>query len=571
MGTRFVPGPHGEWRAQTSLRGTAILGHPLLNRGSAFTQELRRQLHLEGRLPSVVSSLEQQAQRAWSHVEQKTDPLEKYIGLTSLMRRNEVLFYRLLVDHLEALMPIVYTPTVGDATQAYSRIFRHPKGLWITPAHRGRVEDIIRDSNHGDIRLIVITDNERILGLGDLGAGGMGIPVGKLALYTACAGIHPSQTLPISLDVGTDNSSLLEDELYIGWREPRLRGQAYRSLVDEVVHAVKACFPHALLQWEDFKKQNAIELLDTYRETLPSFNDDIEGTAAVALAGVLAASRLQGRTIDKQRFLIAGAGAAGLGIARLLRTALAKTGMSEEEQLKKIAVTDSRGLVIIGQSGRDTYKDEIAWPEDLAKAHMLPPNGQASLKTVVEAIQPTVLIGTTGLANSFDEQTVRAMAAHTETPIIFPFSNPTANAEAHPQDLLDWTSGTALIATGSPFGIAEHNGVKTRVGQGNNVYVYPGIGLGCLIAEATRVLPSMFEVAAETLAAEVTEEDLAERALFPRVGRLREVSAKIAYAVALEARNQGVGRDLPNGTYQQLVQESMWDPKYPELELQHEA
>ena len=412
-------GSDGRERVEVRLRGPQLLNHPMYNRATAFTREERRELGLSGLLPDVVSTMEQQAQRAYGNIMRKSDPLERYIGLAALQDRNEHLFYKVLGEHLEEFLPVVYTPTVGLACQQYSQIFRRSRGLWITPEHKGRMTEVLTNAPYEDVRLIVVTDNERILGLGDQGAGGMGIPIGKLSLYCAAAGIHPAQTLPVSLDVGTDNQQLLGDDLYIGWRHPRLRGEAYDAFVEEFVRAVKLRFPKALLQWEDFKQWNAFRLLERYRKELPSFNDDIQGTAAVAVAGMFAAARAAERPFVEERLVIAGAGAAGVGIARLFKSALARAGADAETLQSAVALLDSKGLVVDAQ---DEYRRDLAWPGELAAARGL--HAGSSLLDVVRALKPTVLLGVTGVQGLFGEEVVRAMAAKVARPAIFPLSNP---------------------------------------------------------------------------------------------------------------------------------------------------
>jgi malic enzyme len=543
-------------------REHALLNHPMFNKSTAFTREERRLFGLDGLLPDAVSTIAQQAQRAYGNIVRKSDPLERYIGLAALQDRNEILFYRVLVDHLEEFLPIVYTPTVGRACQEFSRIFRRARGLWVTPEHRGRVLDALANAPYDDVRLVVATDNERILGLGDQGAGGMGIPVGKLALYVAAAGIHPSRTLPISLDVGTDNQALLQDDLYLGHRRPRLRGDAYHELVAEFVEAVRRRFPKALLQWEDFKQWNAFELLDRYRSVLPSFNDDIQGTAAMALAGLLAGGRATGMPLARQRIVIVGAGAAGTGIARLIRAALLRAGLRGEDALRALALVDLEGLVL--DSGIE-HRRGVSWPKALAESVGLGPEQRHDLAAVVRALEPTALIGASGAPGAFTEEAVREMAARVDRPLVFPLSNPTTSAEATPADLLAWTGGRALVATGSPFGSVEFGGRTVRIGQGNNVFVFPGVGLGVLVSEARTVTDDMFAVAAETLAAEVAEDDLREGALYPRVARLRAVTVKVAEAVVREARDRGLGRPFTDAEIPAAVAAAMWEPAYPEL------
>ena len=480
----------------------------------------------------------------YDNIARKTDALEKYIGLAALQDRNEVLFYRVLVDHIDEFLPIVYTPTVARACQDFSHIFRRGRGLWITPDHRGRIYEVLGNVPFEDVRLIVVTDNERILGVGDQGAGGMGIPVGKLALYVAAAGIHPAQTLPVSLDVGTDNTALLADELYLGYRAKRLRGPEYDSLVEEFVQAVRKRFPKALLQWEDFKKGNAIRLLDRYRKVLPSFNDDIQGTAAVAAAGMMAGSRVSGTPLTEQRVVILGAGAAGIGIARLIRSTLERAGVTGERLTRAIASLDSQGLLVDDQDIKDAHKKPFVWPRALAGSMGLGAGKPRDLEAVIRAMKPTVLIGTSGEPGTFTEAAVREMARHVERPVILPMSNPTSNSEAKAVDVIAWTEGRALVATGSPFDPVIWAGRSIAIGQANNAFVFPGIGLGAILSEAREVTDSMFTAAADRLAATLSESDLAAGMLFPRVRDLRRVTAAIAEAVIREARDCGVGKPV---------------------------
>jgi malic enzyme len=562
---RLETGPEGVPRLKVPYRGPQLLSQPMYNKSTAFTREERRAFALEGLLPDAVSTLEQQSRRAYGNIARKSDALERYIGLAALQDRNETLFYRLLVDHLEEFMPVVYTPTVGRACQEFSHIFRRARGLWITPDDRGRIDRVLANAPFEDVRLIVATDNESILGLGDQGAGGMAIPVGKLALYTAAAGIHPSRTLPISLDVGTDNQNLLADDLYLGWRHPRLRGEPYDALVAEFVEGVKRRFPKAVLQWEDFRKGTAFVLLERYRKALPSFNDDIQGTAAVVVAGVRAASRLTGIPWPRQRVVIFGAGAAGVGIARLMRDALKRAGVEGEDLLRAIALIDTQGLVTEEGAG-DDYRRGLGWPAALAARVGLGPGGPRDLRAVVRALKPTVLIGVSGAPGAFTEEIVREVARGVERPLIFPLSNPTSQSEATPADVALWSEGRALVATGSPFAPVTWGGRTTRVGQGNNVFIFPGVGLGALLAEAREITEGMFAAAAERLAAEVRDEDLAAGSLFPPIADLRRVTARIAEAVVREARREGGGRPLPDAEIPGVVAAAMWDPRYAELE-----
>jgi malate dehydrogenase (oxaloacetate-decarboxylating) len=559
---RLRPDDAGRPRVEVPYRGQRLLRHPMFSKGTAFTREERITFGLEGLLPDAVSTLEQQVQRVYHNIMSKQDPLERYVGLAALQDRNEVLFYRLLVSHIEELMPIVYTPTVGHACQEYSQIFRRARGIWITPGHRGRIEEVLANAPFEDVRLIVVTDNERILGLGDQGAGGMGIPVGKVALYVAAAGIHPTQTLPVSLDVGTDNEALLEDDLYLGWRHSRLRGQEYDSLVDEFVHAVKSRFPRALLQWEDFKKTNAFRLLDRYRKVLACFNDDIQGTAAVAVAGILAGTRATGVALADQRVVILGAGAAGIGIARLLRDTFREAGLSGDALTTAIASLDSHGFLADDEPIPDAHKRAFAWPAALAENAGLGKGRPRDLEAVVRAVKPTVLIGTSGEPGTFTEAIVRAMAAEAARPVIFPMSNPTSKSEAKPADLMNWTGGRALVATGSPFEPVAYGGRNIKIGQGNNAFVFPGVGLGVLLSEAREVTDGMFAAAARRLADEVRDEDLSAGSLFPSVSEIRRVTATVAEAVIRKACDEGVGRQIPDEAIPLVVAAAMWQPDY---------
>ncbi len=544
----------------SSVRGAQLLGNPLRNKSTAFTPAERAALGLEGLLPAAVSTMEQQARRAFAHITRKSDALERHIGLAALHDRNERLFYRVLGDHLEELLPIVYTPTVGLACQEFSHIFRRARGLWITPEHRGRIHAILGNVPQDDVRLVVVTDNERILGLGDQGAGGMGIPVGKLTIYTVAAGIDPSLTLPVSLDVGTDNAALLTDDLYLGFRQPRLRGAAYEALVDEFVTATRRRFPRAVLQWEDFKKQNALNLLDRYRRALPSFNDDVQGTGACVLAGILAAGRLTGTPLREQRAVIVGGGAAGIGIARQIRDAIARAGASGAELDRAVGLVEVDGFLLRDAPGLDASQRRFAWPRDMARACGV--DGARDLEAVVRSLAPTVLIGVCGQPGALTEGAVRAMAAVVKRPLILPLSNPTSQAEATPDDLLRWTDGRALVATGSPFKPVRYAGRRVRIGQCNNAFIFPGLGLGALVAEAREVTDGMCRVAAEALAAQVSPEDVEAGSLYPPIGALREVSSRIAEAVVREARDAGVGRDLPDGAITEAVAAMRWDPDY---------
>jgi malic enzyme len=543
-------------------REAALLGDPLLNKDTAFSAHEREALGLTGLLPAHVLGIEEQVALELEHVRRKSDDLERYIGLAALHDRNETLFYRLLVENLEEFLPIVYTPTVGRACQEFSHILRKPRGLWITPDDVDRIPELLAHAGHPNVRLVVATDNERILGLGDQGAGGMGIPVGKLALYTAAAGIHPSYTLPISLDVGTDRIDLLSDPLYVGYRGPRLRGPAYDRVVDAFVEGLREVFPTAVLQWEDFKQHNAIRLLDRYRHRFASFNDDIQGTGAVVLGGILAALRRSRQPLSRQRLLFLGAGAAAIGIARLVRAAMAEARATPREIRSAIAMVDTRGLVHAGREPLEEDKREFALREDDLAQMGLTREGCGDVASIVSCYRPTVLIGTSATAGAFTEPVVRAMAEHAAAPIILPLSNPTAKCEARPADLIEWTGGRAIVATGSPFPPVRFDGRTHTIAQANNAFVFPGIGLGAIAAEAAQITDTMLLAAARILGDLVTDERLAAGALYPPIAQLRDVSRAIATGVVRAARDEGVGRPLSDTQAEAVVGASMWYPEY---------
>jgi malic enzyme len=545
-------------------QGRDLIRDPLLNKGTAFGAAERERFRLHGLLPSRQISMDLQVRRIVEDIDHAPTPIDRYLKLSALQDRNEHLYFRVLAEHLERYMPIIYTPTVAEATRNFSQVYRRARGVWLTPDFRGRMARVLNDAAGDEpVRLIVATDNESILGIGDQGAGGMAICVGKLALYTVAAGIPPAATLPISLDVGTDNAALLKDGMYVGWREPRLRGAEYDEFIEEFVEAVAAVFPKALLQWEDLRKDIALRVADRYRARLPSFNDDIQGTGAVALAGILSSMRLTGMRLPEQRVVVHGAGAAGLGIARQVKAAMRLEGLSESQCLERVAALDSRGLLVADHEQRDAYKRELAWPADLAGRVGLGPDVDRGLESVVRQFKPTVLIGTSGQRGCFSEAIVRTMTGYCERPVIMPFSNPSDLSEAVPADVLRWTDGRALVATGSPFAPVDVGGRSVRVGQGNNVLVFPGLGLGVLLGGIRVVTDEMLTAAAFTLAAKVTDAELASGMLFPAVTRLREVSAEVAASVIANSRGASVTA-IPPDALVESVRRTMWVPHYEE-------
>ncbi|HEX6624680.1 MAG TPA: NAD-dependent malic enzyme [Pyrinomonadaceae bacterium] len=485
---------------EVSLTGHLLLDNPLLNKGSAFPEEERRAFGLLGLLPPHPSTIEEQLVRTYENYRRKETDLERYIFLGSLQDRNETLFYRLLQAHITEMMPIIYTPTVGLGCQSYSHLFRRPRGLYISYPQRGEIDAILANAPTAEPSVIVVTDGERVLGLGDLGVGGMGIPVGKLSLYTLCAGIHPRTTLPIQLDAGTNNRELLEDPLYLGWRHERVRGEAYADFVEAFVEGVARKFPRALLQWEDFAKHNAARLLERYRDRLCTFNDDIQGTGAVTLAGLLAATKLSGARLSEQRITILGAGSSATGISEQIVTAMRAEGLSEQEARARLWLLDSGGLVHAGRAGLEPFKQKFARPVEQTARWGPAPDGGFALADVVRNVRPTVLIGTSAQPGAFTEEVVREMARHVGRPVIFPLSNPTSKSEATPRDLVAWTEGRALVATGSPFPEVSYGGRTIRTGQCNNSFIFPGVGLGVIAAAARRVTDGMFVAAARSLA-----------------------------------------------------------------------
>jgi malate dehydrogenase (oxaloacetate-decarboxylating) len=548
---------------QTALhaRGAAVIADPLTNKGTAFTAEEREALHLDGLLPPAISTIEQQLDRVYQNFQAKPTPLERYIHLAALQDRNETLFFRLLHDHIDEMMPVVYTPVVGEACQRFSHIYRRPRGLYISYEQRDRIDRILQNHPRPPA-IIVVTDGERILGLGDQGIGGMGIPIGKLSLYTACAGIPPELTLPIMLDVGTDNQALLSDPLYLGMRHPRVRGAEYQAFIDRFVEAVMRVYPGAVLQWEDFLKENAMTQLARFRRRLCTFNDDIQGTAATVLAGIYAAVRVTGHAMRTQRMVLAGAGASAQGIADLFTSALVAEGLSLEDARRSVCTVDSRGLVTADRPGLEDFKRTYARPIEEITAYSCADRARISLEETIRNFRPTVLVGTSGTAGAFTEVAVRAMAAVNERPIVFPLSNPTSKSECTAEEAVRWSDGRAIVATGSPFAPVEWRGRRQRIGQGNNAFIFPGVGLGLWVGRVRRVSDAMFLDAAKALAQQVTLDNLAEGSVYPSLNRIRDCSRAVACAVVRRALEEKQS-DVPLGPdIEDIVSRAIWSPDY---------
>ncbi|MEU2333732.1 NAD-dependent malic enzyme [Streptomyces sp. NPDC013172] len=557
-----------EGRIETTDRGRAVLSQPRLNRGTAFTPEERRKLGLVGLVPPAVLTLEQQAERAYQQYAAQPTDLAKNVNLTALHDRNQVLFHRLLGDHLEEMLPIVYTPTVGRAIQRYSYEYRRPAGVYLSVNAPEEIEGALTASGLGphDVDLIVATDGEAILGIGDWGVGGIDISVGKLAVYTAAAGIDPNRTLAVMLDVGTNRQELLEDPLYLGNQHPRVDRETYDAFIDAYVTTARRLFPDALLHWEDFGPANARRILERYRPQEFTFNDDVQGTGAVNLAAVLSGVKASGTALRDHRAVVFGAGTAGIGIADQLRDAMVADGLTAEEAGARIFAVDRYGLLTEDQDGLRDFQTRYARPAaEVADWHRDEKVGGIALAEVVERVRPTVLIGTSGQGGAFTEDIVRTMAAHAERPIILPMSNPTDLAEAVPADLLAWTDGRALIATGSPFRPVEQDGVVYRIGQANNALVFPGLGLGSIVARATRVTDGMLVAAAHAVA-DQTRADGPGAPILPLTDQLRETSVAVAVAVARAADADGVARATVDATIEDRVRAAMWQPVYPPVE-----
>jgi malate dehydrogenase (oxaloacetate-decarboxylating) len=559
---------------ETELEGTMLLTNPMLNKGTAFSEEERTEFSLHGLLPPHIGTLEVQAARRLQAVRKLGNDLDRYLFLRGLQDANETLFYALLTKNLEEMLPLVYTPTVGEGCQTFSHYWHYPRGLFLSWPHRDRIKDILAHPRFDEVEAIVVSDGERILGLGDQGADGMGIPIGKLSLYTACAGLHPATTLPILLDVGTDNEQRLADPVYIGWRHERVRGQDYDDFVESFVGAVLERWPHVLLQWEDFARGNAGRMLQRYRDRLCTFNDDIQGTAAVAAGALLAAMKVTGQPITEQRIAILGAGSAGCGIASLLLRVMVGAGLSEAEARRRFYAIDREGLLIEGMPGVLEFQepfvqraDAVAgWSLDnsnkIQPANKIERANKIELAEVVTNAKPTVLIGVSGQPGVFGEDLIRAMASAVARPVIFPLSNPTSRSEATPQDLMAWTGGRAVIGTGSPFPPVLRDGKPFTVDQTNNAYVFPGIGLGVLAVRARRVTDGMFVAAANVLADISPAIRDPNANLLPPVAELRAVEVTVARSVARQARAEGQCEPFDDKALDALIARKMWAPVY---------
>jgi malate dehydrogenase (oxaloacetate-decarboxylating) len=544
-------------KIELALSAQQILNDPLLNKGSAFTQAERDSLGLNGYLPCHISTIEQQLERRYQNFCEQPNQIAKYVFLSALQNRNETLFYRLIYDHVSEMLPLIYTPTVGDVSIHYSSLYREHRGVYLSYPLRDKMEEMVQKIPKQDVDVIVVTDGERILGLGDLGVGGMAIPVGKLALYTLFGGIHPARTLPVLLDVGTNNEQLLKDPLYLGWQHKRISGKEYDDFVEAFVRAIKKRYPRVLLQWEDFAKPHAKPLLDRYRTQICSFNDDIQGTAAVALSAILSAVQLTKSALKDQRIVLLGGGSAGLGICSEIVRAMQEEGISEKEALQKFHVVDIHGLVHDQLKGIDPNQKRFARAfEEVSKWKSY------SLLDTVKNVHPTILIGVSTQTGAFTEDVVKAMAQHTERPVIFPLSNPTANSEAKPADLIAWTEGKAIIATGSPFGPVTYQGKTHPIAQCNNVYIFPGIGLGVIASGASHVSDKMFLKAARVLSVHAPMLKDVTAPLFPAFEALRAISREIGIAVAEVAQEEGQVPRTSKADIEKKIDETMWHPNY---------
>ena len=541
--------------------GYTLLELPLLNKGSAFTEEERTNFNLHGLLPHIIETIEEQSQRSYQQFRAFNDDINKHIYLRNIQDTNETLFYHLIEDHLEEMMPVIYTPTVGEACQRFSDIYRRHRGIFISYPDQDFIDDILQNVNKNNVKVIVITDGERILGLGDQGIGGMGIPIGKLSLYTACGGISPAYTLPITIDVGTNNQQLLNDPIYMGWRQPRINGDEYYAFVDKVIEAIKRRWPKALIQFEDFAQKNAMPLLEKYRDKICCFNDDIQGTAAVSVGSLIAASKAAGKQLKDQTVAFLGAGSAGCGIAEQIVAQMVAEGLTDPEARARVYMVDRFGLITENQPNLLDFQRKLA-----QKAEVVDPwasiDNIISLLDVVKNAKPTVLIGVSGQPGLFTEEIIKTMAAHCERPIVMPLSNPTSRVEAVPADIIEWTEGRALIATGSPFAPVNYQTKLYNIAQCNNSYIFPGIGLGVVASGATRITENMLMASSRALADCSPLLQDPEADLLPSLGEIQQVSKIIALAVAQAAILDGVAVNISDDLLQRKIEESFWQPAY---------
>lgn len=547
--------------------GPALLEAPLLNKGSAFSERERQQFNLEGLLPYNIETIEEQEARVYHQLRSFQDPMDKHIYLRNIQDTNETVYYRLITDHLSEIMPLIYTPTVGLACQQFSKIYRRKRGLFISYPDRDRIDDMLQNATKQNVKVIVVTDGERILGLGDQGIGGMGIPIGKLALYTACGGISPAYTLPITLDVGTNNAALLDDPMYMGWRHPRISGADYYNFVDEFIQAIKMRWPYALLQFEDFAQDHATPLLNRYRDQLCCFNDDIQGTAAVTVGTLISACLAKGETLSQQRVVFAGAGSAGSGIAEHIIKQMVAEGLSEKEARARVFLICKDGLLQDSSPNLFDFQRPLATPSQLVSEWQLiasPSPDEVGLLDVVANVKPTVLIGVSGQAGLFTKAIIETLQASCERPIILPLSNPTSQVEAQPADLLRWTGGKALIATGSPFAAVDMGSEHFEIAQCNNSYIFPGVGLGVITAGARRVTDNMMMEASRALAKVSPIVREGRGALLPPLESIREVSKQIAKAVVIQAIADGVALPIPPELIDDKIEQNFWYPEYRE-------
>jgi len=558
---RWKDSKNNEFRP-VSLKGTDLLNDRILNKGTAFSREERIAFDLIGLIPPRVQSFEDQLKRVYQGYTNASTDIEKYIFLRSLQDRNETLFYALVSQHVEEMTPIIYTPTVGKACQEFSHRYQKARGLYITPDNIDNMDDMVNNFPSKNIKIIVVTDSQGILGIGDQGVGGMGIPIGKLSLYTLGAGIHPACCLPIALDIGTNNEDLLNDPMYLGIPKKRLTGKEYEFFIEKFVDRVKKYFPTAVLQWEDFSKSNAFNNLSSYQKEISSFNDDIQGTGSVVLTGIIGAAKIKKEKLSDQTFVIYGAGAGGVGVADQIHAGLVREGMDVQDARDKVFILDSRGLVFDDRPGLDEYKKRYAKPADIATNWKLEKPGQASLTETINNVPVTVLIGTCGVGSSFKEEHIKQMLTYSDRPMVFPLSNPTSNCEALPEDLYQWSDGKAIVATGSPFDDVVHKDQTFRVGQGNNVFIFPGVGLAAVLAKAKEITLDMFTTASFALAECVSDADLEMGTVYPRIKDLRKISLYVAVKVIQEFIDKDPAHVLHEKNLAEYVEACMWKPIY---------